>query len=910
MKKFLTVPLFLFCLILVNPASVKAQAWQWAKSWGGLNNDAGRVISTDAAGNVIVAGGFFASSINIGTLTLTNAGGGDIYLAKFSPQGNVIWAQNIGGPGLDIVGGVCTGTNGNIYISGSYDGASITLSNYNLTQNSSAGNDDMFIACYSPSGSALWAYRYGSTGNEQAGKLVYSEALSSLFFTGYFNGTSFSIGTSTLTNASSSTYDMFLARFNSSGIATWAVRTGSANANDYGLEIDIDASNNVYIGGTFSPVTGGQSFIGATVASYGSQDVFVAKYNSSGTFQWVRTAGTSNGTADYLLGLTVDAANNCYISGHYFGSTMTAGTTTLPNSGSFDGFLLKYNSAGTVQWGTSLSGTASENLNAVTTDSNNNVYVAGSFASPTLSIGSSTIINSGNSDVIVVKYNSSGVSQWAAKATSTAGETAYGAASDAIGNLYVTGSFNINDPISFAGTSLASNGGNDAFLSKIGCATAIISGPASVCAGSSVTLTASGAATYTWSNGSTGSSIVVSPASSASYSVNGSNGSCNATPANHSISVLPASLVTPGTMSLFCGQQQQINITSNPAAVSASWSPTINLSNSTAISPSVTAPSSPVNYSVTATLSNGCILTRTVSVFSTAPAPDICLVTSDSLGINNEIFWDKSAYPMMDSMIVLRQTSTNIYKRIGAVSKNAPGVFADTARSVGPSNGDPNISTYRYKLQMRDSCGNYSQPGLWHNTVYFTNSNGTFFWVNNYMVEGNPLPLNPVINYSLMVCINPTISPNYMLVGVTSGNQNSLTDPSYASYQATADWRVEANLGYECDAGLRTASPLVKATKSRSNIQNNRLMSISEQLMNGGFKIFPNPAKNTTVVISGNNYRPAEIIITDVCGRTIQKPEVSGRETVIDLQGIASGVYFISLIRDGKLSGTQKLIVE
>jgi len=888
-----------------------AQTWQWAKSSGGLNNDAGRVICTDASGNVIVAGGYSASSINIGTLTLTNAGGGDIYLAKYDPNGNVLWAQNIGGSGLDIVGGVCTATNGNIYISGSYDSPTLTVSLYNLSQSSSIGNNDMFIACYSPNGSVQWAVKYGSTGNEKAGGVVYSDALSSLFLTGHFNGTSFSVGTTTLTNSSSSTYDMFVARFNNFGTATWAVKTGSASCNDYGLVIDKDASNNLYIGGTFSPVTGTQSFIGSTVNTYGSQDVYVAKYNSSGTFQWVRTGGSNSSSGDYLLGLTVDGLDNVYIDGYYYGSTMNIGTTALTNAGLFDGFLAKYNSAGTFQWATSIGGTGTENFNSVTTDGNNNVYVSGSFATPSLAIGSATLINSGSSDVLVVKYTSTGTPLWAAKATSTSGETGYGCAADALGNLYVTGSYNIADPVVFGTTTLAAIGNNDCFLSKIGCASAFINGPTTVCEGSSATLTATGATSYTWNTGATTTSIVVTPTSNTTYSVAGSSGACNATGNTFNISLLTASLNPGSNLNLFCSQQQVINASCSPSATSVAWTPTTNLSSSTILTPTVTASSSPITYSVTANLSNGCTLTKTISVSSYAPAPDICMVTVDSLGNNNEIYWDKALYPMLDSMIILRQTSTNVYKRIGAVSKNALSMFIDTIRSVGPANGDPNISTYRYKLQMRDSCGNYSQPGLWHNTVYFTNSNGTFFWVNNYTIEGSPLPTNPVVNYSLMVCINPTVSPNFLVVGVTAGNQNSLTDPNYSTYQATADWRVEANLGYQCQPTLKAQSPMVKATKSRSNIQNNRTIGIKKNNFSFPVNFYPNPVKGTLYINFGAPIETdLELDLQNVLGQTVMVSKIASQNASFSVLHLEKGIYLASIKQEGKAIAVKKIIIE
>ena len=85
--------------------------------------------------------------------------------------------------------------------------------------------------------------------------------------------------------------------------------------------------------------------------------------------------------------------------------------------------------------------------------------------------------------------------------------------------------------------------------------------------------------------------------------------------------------------------------------------------------------------------------------------PDICLVTVDSLSQNNIIYWDKTGISNADTFIIYREVTTGIYKRIGSQHYNALSQFVDTARSIGPANGNPNIGSYRYKLQSRDDCG-------------------------------------------------------------------------------------------------------------------------------------------------------------------------------------------------------------
>jgi hypothetical protein len=267
-NKIVLIMTMVIAMAFDRSGSCYSQGWQWAKSSGGLNNDQGRAVCTDPSGNVIVAGGYAAPSMQIGTVTINSLGGGDIYLAKFDPSGNVIWVQTIGGTGLDVVGGVCTSTNGDIYISGSYDSPVLTLSTYNLTQASTFGNMDIFVAKYNTNGAALWALKYGTTGNERATGIHYSNSLGNVLLTGYYSSPTFSIGAYPMTNSSASgSFDCFFAKFNPTfGTPTGAFSLGGANSNDYGYTVRSDASN-YYLGGSFSPITGSVSSIGVAVSS-------------------------------------------------------------------------------------------------------------------------------------------------------------------------------------------------------------------------------------------------------------------------------------------------------------------------------------------------------------------------------------------------------------------------------------------------------------------------------------------------------------------------------------------------------------------------------------------------------------------------------------------------------------------
>jgi len=914
-KKSVFILSFLIGAAFINSGNMYSQAWLWAKGSGGLNNDGGRAICTDPSGNIIVAGGFAAPSMQVGTVTVNSMGGNDIYLAKFDPQGNMIWIQTIGGTGLDIVGSVCTGTNGNIYICGYYDSPVLTVGTSTLGQASTISNYDMFVAAYSTGGASLWSFKYGGASSEQARGIAYSSALNNVIVTGFFNTATFPFGVYNVSNSATSgaSNDVFVARFNATfGTPTGAWATGGVNSNDYGYSVEVDASN-IYIGGAFSPITGNASTVGSAVTSLGSQDVFIAKYNNSQVFQWVRTGGSANTSADYFLNMDIDASSNIYFCGSYYGSTMQIGTANLLNSGQNDAFIAKYNSSGVFQWADKLGSTQSEMANGVTVDGNNNVYLTGHFSGTVVTVGSNTLTNTtpgSTQDIFVVKYSPTGTAQWATSAACVGYETAYDIAADAIGNVYVTGAYNVSGAMAFGTTTISSNGNNDSFLAKIGCLTATIGGLSNVCTGASATLTAGGATNYTWSTGATTSTIVITPTANTTYSLIGVTGTCSGNSSNFSVTVLPASINTGGNLNLLCNQPQQINATANPAATSVTWTPATGLSSASVLTPTVTAPSASTQYTVTANLNNGCKATSTLLVTQYAQVPDICMITVDSLSINNEIYWEKTLYTNVDSFVVYREVSTNVYKRIGAVSNNSFGMYLDTAQSTGPANGNPNLTSYKYKLQIRDNCGNYSAKSLYHQTIFIQDQqNGNFNW-NPYSIESSP---TPVSNYIL--------SRQSVLTGITTTigatTSNLLSDPQYTTLATSSNvkWHVHAQ-GFNCNPTAKTAA--VQKTRTKSNNSNDKQfpnpIGIKENANYAqNISIYPNPAKGNVTInaaeLSGIDYT---MEVKNLLGQTLlSKPAKSGNSfETLDLGSLSKGVYFISFNYNSKTLAIKKVVVE
>ncbi|MGZ4086579.1 MAG: PKD domain-containing protein, partial [Bacteroidia bacterium] len=209
-------------------------------------------------------------------------------------------------------------------------------------------------------------------------------------------------------------------------------------------------------------------------------------------------------------------------------------------------------------------------------------------------------------------------------------------------------------------------------------------------------------------------------------------------PVTHTILINPAPVVNANSLTT-CGSGNAILAASG--ALTYTWSTGSN-SPSITVSPSVTT-----MYTVTGT-AGGCTNTAVGSVnVPVAFTPSICMVTVDSIGKNNIVLWDKTAYLNADTFFVYRDIANNVYKKIGAVYKSNPyGEFRDTVRSLYTANGDPTASAWRYKICYRDTCGHLSAMSPYHKTIFIQNNAGNFSW-NDYQIEGQPVPVPNLSNY-------------------------------------------------------------------------------------------------------------------------------------------------------------------
>lgn len=285
-----------------------------------------------------------------------------------------------------------------------------------------------------------WAATLGSSIDEY-GTAVATDSSGNLYSTGYaYNSTT---GNRVLT-----------AKYNAAGVIQWQrLLASAANLGAIPYGVAVDTSGNVYVTGE----VGITAFV---------DNIFVAKYNSSGTLQWQRTL--ASGTRCKGRGVAVDSSANVYIagwvdsgidyiifakydtngviqwqkqvdapSGSYYEAHAIAVDASNDvyisgsgdKSGSIDIYVGKFNSAGGLQWHRSLGGTVTDEGFGVAVDAASNVYITGASRDP------STFRYS----IVTAKYNSSGTIQWQRALSTTVNAYGYSIAVDAANNPYVAG---------------------------------------------------------------------------------------------------------------------------------------------------------------------------------------------------------------------------------------------------------------------------------------------------------------------------------------------------------------------------------------------------------------------------------------------------------------------------------------
>jgi uncharacterized delta-60 repeat protein len=335
----------------------------WVATLGsGANSESATALAVDSSKNVYVTG-----------YGNTSGPGQNFVTAKYNSSGAIQWQRSLGSTSAEYAYGIAVDSSGNSYICGT-------------TVNAPTSSVELSVAKYDTSGVLQWQRKVFSTFYTDNGYSIAVDSSNNVYICGDTDA--------------SGTAEALIVKYNSSGTLQWQRTLTSSGGACNAYSLAVDSSDNVYV-------------TGATVIS-AVNNLFVAKYNSAGTLQWQRFL--TSGSATYGYGIAVDSSANVYVAGN----SSIAGVQS--------GIIAKYNSSGTLQWQRSItSGSTTINGRAIAVDSSGNPYVA-LYASV-----------SSNLDGYIIKYNTSGTLQWQRKFGTSSTDYLYSIQVDNAGSIYFCG---------------------------------------------------------------------------------------------------------------------------------------------------------------------------------------------------------------------------------------------------------------------------------------------------------------------------------------------------------------------------------------------------------------------------------------------------------------------------------------
>jgi uncharacterized protein YegP (UPF0339 family) len=378
--------------------------FQWVYTAGGSGNDRAVDIGTDSSGNSYITGNF-SETVNFGGGDVTSAGNSDdIFVVKLDSDGNFQWVYTAGGTQdgtssttlkFDGGTGIDIDSSGNVYITGIFD----TVVDFGGGNVSSSGKD-IFVLKLDTDGNFQWVYNVLSSGNDDANSIT-TDPSGNTYTTGYFYNTADFGGGDVTSNGYN---DIFVVKLDSDGNFQWVYTAGGTGVDELHA-IAIDSSDNVLTTGYLSSTVnygGGVRISAVTVTA------LVLKLDSFGSLVWVNAYGGQG--AQEGLGIAVDSSDNIFTTG-YFYNTVDFGDGDVTSTGNEDIYILKLNSSGSFQWIKTYGSTAASTsyydvTNDITVDTDGNVYTVGATGENT-DFGTGNIVGS-SFDSFVLKLTSSG----------------------------------------------------------------------------------------------------------------------------------------------------------------------------------------------------------------------------------------------------------------------------------------------------------------------------------------------------------------------------------------------------------------------------------------------------------------------------------------------------------------------
>ncbi len=582
----------------------------WCTYFGGTNSDRSEHICTDNAGNVYVTGFTFSTDMPLQNLVGAynqgaNGGSNDGFILKFDNVGQLLWSTYFGGSQQEFPRSIAVDNSGNIFCTGRVQSPNMPLANplggaYYQSAHGT-GTWDAFIWKFSSACALVWSTYYGGSGVDE-GYDVTVDQTGNVWMCGYENSTNLplqNLAGAYNQAANGGGYDAFAAKFTNAGVLSWASYYGGTGGDNF-YDIAVDQLNNILITGStaspnfFTVNPGGGTYFQPALGN-ANGNVAIVKLNNNAAVQWSTFYGGTNANffADVGYGIGADSRNDIWVTGHCTSTDFPVlncnGFFQSNNRGNNgDGFLLQFDNNGFRKWASYYGSWSQDDAYGIAFSAPNNIFITGF----TLSNSNLHIVDPGNgaymkpvmttsSDAFMAKFTEvpfipnaqMGVTDsmicagecinfndGTANYLPTNWQWTFSGASTATSSTQNPTTICYNTTGTYSVTMQAYNNCINDTAIKIAYITVhplpnISVSPTlpSICIGDSVTLTANGASTYTWTpttglNTNTGAIVLSTPSGPVNtYTINGidANGCSSSSVISVSVNPLPVAHAGP-----------------------------------------------------------------------------------------------------------------------------------------------------------------------------------------------------------------------------------------------------------------------------------------------------------------------------------------------------------------------------
>ncbi|MDC3987281.1 SBBP repeat-containing protein [Polyangium jinanense] len=421
----------------------------FAAAYGDSQTQSGVSVSTDKMGNILLAGAF-QGAMNLGGTMLTSGGKEDAFIAKFSPNGQVLWAKRFGDAQNQSATGIGADAEGNVYVTGIFIGT-VNFGGQNLTSDTNFFQD-VFLVKFAPDGTHQWSKKFGDS-NIQYARALAVDGIGNVVISGYFQQ-QVDFGGGVLT-ASGSAFDVFLAKFNATGQHLWS-RTYGNEADQSAKSLAVDGSGNVYVAGEAS---GSIDFGTGPLTAAGNPSAFVAKLDSQGAPIWAKiSAGAGKASANAVA---VSPTGAVAVAGQFQG-TFDLGGKPMTNPDLDDAFVSVLTAGGAQTYTLRFGDETFQRADGVAFAPNGDLLLAGAFTG-SIDLGGGAIPSAEGFDMFLGRFAAKdGCLEWGRGYGGPLVQSPQSLVFDpASGNVVLTGSF--GGTVDF-GLGPVSAAGDDAFL--------------------------------------------------------------------------------------------------------------------------------------------------------------------------------------------------------------------------------------------------------------------------------------------------------------------------------------------------------------------------------------------------------------------------------------------------------------